>query len=141
MTDATVEAMARHCPNLEKLDIRGCRNVSEAALRALVDNCPHLSVLKLEGPGGWETTSSLAPMRPSRSVLSSSISSATMSSSSASSMASMSVPSSPSPLPPRSRRPPRVVLSQAELSRRAFLNELKRRFPSDELVRLEESVL
>ncbi|KAJ3288040.1 hypothetical protein HK104_008354 [Borealophlyctis nickersoniae] len=53
MTDATVRAMAKYCTRLEKLDLRGCANVSEDALRGLVEGCGKLRVFKLEGPGGW----------------------------------------------------------------------------------------
>nr|KAJ3407037.1 hypothetical protein HK105_003444 [Polyrhizophydium stewartii] len=114
LTDAGVLAIAKHCPNIEKLDVRGCRQVSEAALRTLIAAASRLVVLKLEGPGGWEAaTPAAAPPAP------------------------------PTAVQRRHRRAsaPATAAQHADVSRRLFLLDLKRRFPSDELVRLEEANL
>lgn len=47
LTDATLYALTRHCPQLCALDIRLCYLVTEAAAVALLDGCPQLRWLNV----------------------------------------------------------------------------------------------
>ena len=42
VTDAALEAAAAGCPNLQNLDLRGCKTVSGAGLKVVAAGCPNL---------------------------------------------------------------------------------------------------
>lgn len=45
--DATLETIARHCPNLEVLDLRACELVTDKGITAIAEGCPRLKYLNV----------------------------------------------------------------------------------------------
>ncbi|KAH6581918.1 hypothetical protein BASA50_009663 [Batrachochytrium salamandrivorans] len=133
-TDSALAALVSSCPLIEKLDIRGCRHVSVEAIQSLVDKCKRLTVLKLEGPGSWDVTDPIPSITADadRAVLATSFAS------------SPTLAISSSTLTPSNHRRtihrfrPITAIGQ---ERRTLLKTIRSKFPSDELVRLEESII
>ena len=51
VSDAGVRALAEGCPQLQLLDLAGCRKVTDAGVQALAKGCPGLEVLNLGRTG------------------------------------------------------------------------------------------
>ena len=47
ITDAAVESLAKHCPNLRSLHLAACTKVTDAGIQALVAGCSQLTSLHL----------------------------------------------------------------------------------------------
>ena len=47
LTDAAVRVVAKHCPNLQSLNVRGCKQLTDAAVRAVAEHCPNLQSLNV----------------------------------------------------------------------------------------------
>jgi hypothetical protein len=54
VTDATLEAAAKHCPSLETVRVDGCKSVGDAGPRALALECKNLRRLVIIASGFGE---------------------------------------------------------------------------------------
>ncbi|EGF77745.1 expressed protein [Batrachochytrium dendrobatidis JAM81] len=130
-------ALAASSPFLEKLDIRGCRHISVTAIQFLVEKCKRLTILKLE--------SSVSAVQNADLLAANHIVSSTTPISVSTSISGViSTRQNTLPIPTASRRRfghRTQRLSAEEHERRSLLKLLRKRFPSDELVRLEETIM
>ncbi|KAJ8323835.1 hypothetical protein QVD99_007014 [Batrachochytrium dendrobatidis] len=136
-TDTAMAALAASSPFLEKLDIRGCRHISVTAIQFLVEKCKRLTILKLE--------SSVSAVQNADLLAANHIVSSTTPISVSTSISGViSTRQNTLPIPTASRRRfghRTQRLSAEEHERRSLLKLLRKRFPSDELVRLEETIM
>lgn len=51
LDNSALEHVARFCPQLEGLGIKGCTRVTPETVEQLVASCPHLSRLEVDTPG------------------------------------------------------------------------------------------
>jgi len=49
VTDASVKALAKNCPNLQQIYLNGCTGVTDASVKALAENCPNLAWINFDG--------------------------------------------------------------------------------------------
>ena len=50
-TDASILAVAEGCPNLTELNVSGCGRLTDASIAAVAEKCPKLATLKVQGCG------------------------------------------------------------------------------------------
>ncbi|XP_033762915.1 dynein regulatory complex subunit 6-like [Pecten maximus] len=56
LTDASVRQIARHCPDLVDLSIRGCHSLSDSAIRFLLQRCRRIETLDISGGSAVKAT-------------------------------------------------------------------------------------
>ncbi|KAJ9089330.1 hypothetical protein DSO57_1014112 [Entomophthora muscae] len=48
-TGDVIKTLSLHCPNLEEINLSGCRRISSLQLEQLIDTSPHLKAVDLSG--------------------------------------------------------------------------------------------